>query len=107
MDDGVDLVLFEDLGESLGIAHIGLIEWDIVNANDLGDTLEGDGVAVDEVIDYDHAVASFVKFDDGVAADVAGTATKEDVHTCDGLGATAEPSERGLFATAEPSEQGL
>jgi len=73
VDDGVEAVFGEDAVEGLAVAYIDVVVLDFL-ADELAYALEGFGLGIDEVIDYDHAVAGFVEFDDGVRGDEAGTA---------------------------------
>ena len=79
MDAGVNLEFFENGIHGGCVAHVGLYKGHWLT-DDFGDAAEGFFAGIAEVVDDHHGMAGSVEFDNCVAADIAGTTCKQDLH---------------------------
>ena len=79
VDAGIELVLVHDGGQCRTVADIDFVEGNFF-ADDGGHTYQGFFLAVHEVVNNNHFVTCFVKFNEGVGTDVTGSACNENFH---------------------------
>ena len=84
VDDGINLVVGEDLVHGGAVADVGFDEGHLL-ADNLLDAAYGFGLRVHKVVHDHNAVACLVQLYKGVAADVAGATSKQNVHIVKGL----------------------
>ena len=79
VDAGIELVLVHDGRQCRTVADIDFVEGDFFT-DDGGYTYQGFFLAVHEVVNNNHFVTCFVKFNEGVGTDVTGSACNENFH---------------------------
>ena len=84
VDDGINLVVGEDLVHGGAVADVGFDEGHLL-ADNLLDAADGFGLRVHKVVHDHYRVACLVQLYKGVAADVAGATSKQNVHIVKGL----------------------
>ena len=79
MDSGLDLVLLENGAQSLTVSDIGLVEL-YGFSDDFFNTLQGFLLGVAQVVDNNDIVACLGKLNNGMTADISGTACNKNCH---------------------------
>ena len=78
IDDRIDLIFGKDLIERGGVEDIVFIKFDRL-PHDLFYPADRFVLAIDQIVDHDHAIARFYQFDASMAADIAGSARYENI----------------------------